>query len=151
MFKDLIPSVFLYLLSAYFWIKSYALPIESGKFPRMVAILLTVLVTIHTIQILIKGFKEGKNAENKENHGKDDEFILNRLLFSLGTSVIYVFVINIIGFLLATPIYLVSTMLLLGVNNKKNIAIATMISVALIYVGFKVLLNVPVPQGIIFR
>lgn len=76
---------------------------------------------------------------------------MNRLLFSLGTSVIYVFVINIIGFLLATPIYLVSTMLLLGVNNKKNIAIATMISVALIYVGFKVLLNVPVPQGIIFR
>lgn len=66
MFKDLIPSVFLYLLSAYFWIKSYALPIESGKFPRMVAILLTVLVTIHTIQILIKGFKEGKMQRTRK-------------------------------------------------------------------------------------
>lgn len=70
-------------------------------------------------------------------------------MFSLGASIVYVFSVNIIGFLLSTPIYLVSLMLLLGVENKKHIAIATIVSVALIYIGFKVLLNVPVPQGII--
>jgi len=149
MFKDLMTSALLFIVSIYFWINSYDLPIESAKFPRMVAILLTVLVAIYTLQVLKKGFEDRKKPENNENQKKDSDFSTKNLMFSLGASIVYVFSVNIIGFLLSTPIYLVSLMLLLGVENKKHIAIATIVSVALIYIGFKVLLNVPVPQGII--
>lgn len=70
MFKDLMTSALLFIVSIYFWINSYDLPIESAKFPRMVAILLTVLVAIYTLQVLKKDLKIEKNQRTMKTRKK---------------------------------------------------------------------------------
>lgn len=140
--ENIISSVFIYLMSIYFLVKSFDLPIESAKFPRMVSILLIILTTIYVLQSIRQNSKESKQK------GKD--LVIRKLIYVFVTTSLYLISLGVLGYLISTPIYLVATMLLLGSKNKKTIFLVTTISVTLIYVGFKVLLNVPIPQGILF-
>lgn len=139
--ENLITCAVLYIISIYVLISSKTLPVESAKFPRLVAFSLIILTSIYLYQIL----------SNKLNVAKaKEEVVKKKLWFTIGLSVLYVFTINYIGYFLLTPIYLIATMWVLGVKDKKLMAIVTAISVGLIYIGFKVLLGVPVPNGIFF-
>lgn len=142
--ENIISSVFIYLMSIYFLVKSFDLPIESAKFPRMVSILLIILTTIY---VFLQSMKN--NCQESKQKGKD--LVIKKLIYVIITTTLYLISLGVLGYLISTPIYLAVTMILLGSKNKKTIFLVSTISVVLIYVGFKVLLNVPIPQGILFK
>lgn len=135
-------SIFLYIVSIYVLISARSLPPESAKFPTMVAYVLIGLNTIFLYQVLAGKLKQTK---------RKDDIVPKKMWMIMALSIAYVFTIDYFGYFLLTPIYLLSTMSALGVKNKKMGVIVTVVSVGLIYICFKVLLKVPVPQGILFK
>lgn len=139
---NVLVCVFLYIVSIYVLISSRTLPPASAKFPTMVAWVLIGLNSIYLYQVLAGKVKETK---------RKDEIVPKKMWLILGLSIAYIFTIEYAGYFLLTPVYILATMAALGVKDKKLAVLVTTVAVGLIYLGFKVLLNVPVPTGIFFK
>ena len=139
--ENVLVSIFLFIVSIYVLISSRSLPIESAKFPSTVAWALLGLNTIFLYQILMDKIKHKK---------RKDGIVPKKMWIILGFSIVYIFTVEYFGYFLLTPIYILATMMALGVKKKKMAVIVTTVSVGMIFLGFKVLLNVPVPNGVLF-
>lgn len=121
-----------------------------GQFPKYILILLLISIAALIIQKIIKKDKT--------------KFVFFELFkgergITLGSLIIYLAFLNIIGFLLSTSIFLIATVNYLyfrahaGFGGKKGIAIRSSISVVItltIYYAFVQLMHVMLPTGIIF-
>ena len=139
--NNVLIAIFLYIVAIYVLINSRSLPIESAKFPSRVAWILLGLNSIFLYQIITDKIKHKK---------RKDDIIPKKMWTIIGLSVVYIFTIEYFGYFLLTPIYILATMMALGVTNKKLAVIVTAVSMGFIFMGFKVLLHVPVPSGIFF-
>lgn len=115
------------------------LPDNARLYPLFVTILLTVLTVIHLIITYAKKVhledKEFKNLEIKQ------------LLFVLGTSGLYVLLINLLGYVVSTVLFVITVLLGLKVSKKSSVLIGTGFA-TVVYILFKMILNVPLPQGL---
>ena len=124
--------------------------IESGGggafWPRILLGLVIVLELGNIIYTYIKN----KKGETKVE--KDPEIVYPQNLYtSIGLIVGFIILMNMIGFFLATVLYLFFMMLILKVKNLRNVIISIVGAYGISFV-FVVLLMVPLPQGIsIFR
>lgn len=131
-------------------IASYDTSGGPGMFPKYILILLLVAIAALIIQKIIKKDKT--------------KFVFFELLMGergiiLGSLVVYLAVLSLIGFILSTCIFLVVTVNYLyfrghaGLGGKKSIAIRSGISVGtalIINYVFVNLMHVMLPRGIIF-
>ncbi|MFB0919026.1 MAG: tripartite tricarboxylate transporter TctB family protein [Clostridiaceae bacterium] len=124
--------------------------IESGGggafWPR---ILLGLVILLELGNIIYTYIKNKKGETRVE---KDPEIVYPQNLYtSVGLIVGFIILMNMIGFFLATVLYLFFMMLILKVKNLRNVIISIVGAYGISFV-FVVLLMVPLPQGIsIFR
>lgn len=76
---------------------------------------------------------------------------INKAIVAMALNAMVVFFIPIIGFYLATFIFSILLMVLLGVTSKTKIMMVSFGVIVGIYVVFQVLLKVPLPLGIFFE
>lgn len=137
---DLLLGLILVAICGVFYFMISRLPSKATLYPIFVTTLLLFLTIIH----LIITYNKKDNAESTVF--KDIE--LKQLLFVLGSSGLYVAMINIIGYITSTIIYILVVLLGLKVRKETSVVISIVFA-GLIYILFKVLLRVPLPRGFI--
>lgn len=116
--------------------------------PRIYAVALLVL----NLALIIQGIgKLKKNQEPSEEQKKREWSITQALpvIFSILLIAVYIFLIEKIGFLIATIFYLFfQAMILAKKKNYMGLILFAVITAAVIYFLFVKLLNVQLPSGI---
>lgn len=137
-------ALILFLSASYLYITSLSIKyLPSIIFPRIILMFIAFLS-------LLLFFDIGKITTDKDSF-KEDIFVnvnYSKLIITIVSTIIYVRMIEIIGFYSSTFMYLVW---LLFYINKKKIKMNIMIPigvVTLFYVIFKIWLKIPTPIGV---
>lgn len=138
--KKYIAVLLIYIVTFSFFIQSFSMVKDAGLFPRLISGILIFLNTLYTIEIY-------RGVDNKKK--KKDDIVTSKLVGIIVLSALYVVIVNFLGYVVTTLIYLPVTMKYLGITNKKIIILSSVISVVVIYLCFVVLLDVPIPTGIL--
>lgn len=137
--NDLVSCLFMYAVSFFFIFQAKNFTVDSAKFPTTVGWILAGLTTLLLIQVFMGKIKAGK---------KKDETIPAKFYLAAILSTAYVLLVNVVGYVILTPLYLLALILGLGFQNVKVAVFVSLVVVALVYLGFKVALGVPIPTGI---
>ncbi len=138
--KQLIAVVFIYAISLFFLVGSFSMKQDAGLFPRLIAIILMIINTLYAINIM-----RGKAAIKK----KTDEVVPQKMTYILAISLGYVLLLRFLGYVIATTIFLPTSMYFLGVKRPKVLLMVTVLTVLVIYISFGLLLKVPMPKSFI--
>lgn len=136
--KEFASIIFLFAVSIFFFLGAKGMEGDSGLFPKILSGLIFVLTCVELGVVLTNRTKESKKKEERS---------LRKLLFIIVLSILYVVLIKPLGFVVSTFLFLTGSMILLEVKNKKIAISVPFITVALIYVVFKILLKVQIPVG----
>jgi len=135
-------AVFIYVFSIAFLVNALKIK-DSGS--RMFPVVICVLsMIIATLIILINRFNWSKSADVLNFSGTKTALIMFAFLLA------YVTAIEFIGFYIATPIYLYTSMLALGQKNKKAMIAVTLLFTVGVYLFFDLLLSMKIPMGRLF-
>lgn len=137
---NLILSVIMLIVSGFFYTMITQLPKEASLYPIFVTTILAVLSTI----LLIKTYFQKEDEESTAFKNIE----IKQLLFILTINGVYIFLINIIGYIVSTILYVLAALIGLKVDKKKSVLISFGVCF-FVYILFKVLLKVPLPKGII--
>ena len=138
--KEFASIIFLFAVSIFFFLGAKGMEGDSGLFPKILSGLIFVLTCVELGVVLTNRTKESKKKEERSPR---------KLLFIIVLSILYVVLIKPLGFVVSTFLFLTGSMILLEVKNKKIAISVPFITVALIYVVFKILLKVQIPVGIL--
>lgn len=138
--KEFASIIFLFAVSIFFFLGAKGMEGDSGLFPKILSGLIFVLTCVELGVVLTNRTKESKKKEDRS---------LRKLLFIIVLSILYVVLIKPLGFVVSTFLFLTGSMILLEVKNKKIAVLVPIITVALIYFVFKILLKVQIPVGIL--
>jgi len=94
--------------------------------------------------LLIDIFYLKSNEQHKSN------IIFSRVISTAVLTLIYILLLNIVGFYLLTTIFIPLLMYFLGIKDIKLLIGVSIFFVILLYIGFSIFLGVPTPQGILF-
>ncbi|WP_252502064.1 tripartite tricarboxylate transporter TctB family protein [Sporosarcina sp. Marseille-Q4943] len=139
--------VAIYIVSGYFYYESTKFGGDAGIFPKMVSGAIIVINTIYLYQTLKERKKiteESKAHDQSESPKPSKQFYVITAI-----SILYVLLLAPIGFLILTPIYLISIMFFLGGKKKSVVFISSIVFTIVIYFFFNSLLNITIPQGIL--
>lgn len=140
---DRIISVVMMLFCVIYFSMSLEFSARAKFWPQFMILFLFLL----SILLLINSFRKDINTFSKKN---TEKIIFSRLIGTILLSILYIFSIRFIGFFSVTFIYIISTMYFLGTRNIKILLFTAILSTLLLYVGFKLVLEVPIPGGILF-
>lgn len=138
----------LILCSAFFALSTFyvhlikSLNPQNAMYPKFIATIMFVLTIALTLQVVLS-----KNIETKEKTIKKFETFQFFTVLVLGF--IYISIINFIGYFTSTLIFLSGLLLLLKASKKLSFVISLGFCI-FVYFVFKVILGVPVPEGILF-
>lgn len=136
---DSILSIFLLIFCGMYYVAINKLPEEARQYPLFIFVLLLAFTVILLITTFIK-------KEEKINIFQGMQF--KQFGFVLITAIVYVAMINILGFFTSTLIYLLIT--LLGLKVIPKYAVITSVGFCIVvYLVFVFFLRVPVPRGFI--
>ena len=133
-------TIGLFVLEAFYFFLIKPLPPKAARYPEFVLSLmlfLTILLAINTFII---------KPKNVEEEDKFKGNLFKQFFFVIAISVVYVILIDIIGFFISTAIYLFVTMVALKSNVKWSIVVSILFPIFL-YLVFVSFLKVPVPRG----
>ncbi|WP_158735931.1 tripartite tricarboxylate transporter TctB family protein [Alteribacillus sp. YIM 98480] len=144
----------------------FALELESSSevstiigprtWPLYILIFILVLAVYHLIKTELEK-KRDQSAEdsNVDEYGESDHKQLGeeekgwfenyRHFILLATIVIYCILINLLGFLPATFIFIAVCSIVLGLKNKLYVLITTVVGSFMIFMLFDYVLNIPLP------
>ncbi|MGV8980587.1 tripartite tricarboxylate transporter TctB family protein [Clostridium sp.] len=109
-------------------------------FPGLLALILIVLSAV----LFISNYR----SKDQSPTGLFDEYAIKAYITMAGL-VGYLVLINIVGFIIATPILLFGLMRFYGMKQYPKLVLSSVIITGAIYGVFKLLLAVPLPTGII--
>lgn len=145
------------LFSLFFLIMALLLPktpqgIGPGGWPSVILGLMLIL----SLLLLIKTYRShqqvGADQEVKEEQGEHVTSRSYRHWLVLGISVLYFFLMPYIGFVVATPLYLIAVARLLGMTGWLKIICLSIICSAFFIYLFAITLMLPLPRGLgLFR
>ncbi len=138
--QDLFLGYLLVIVSLVFYFMISKLPERATIYPIFVTSLLLILTLIH----LLITYK--KNSKEESRAFKDIEW--KQLLFVLAFSGVYVFLINILGYVVSTVLYVFASLLFLKTDKIKSILLSAG-TAGFIFLLFKIILKVPLPKGFI--
>ncbi len=138
---DLILSAILIAFSGIVYLMISQLPKEASLYPIFVT---TLLLVLSVIQL----FKTYRNKEEENEKSPFDGIEKKQMLFVLIASGIYVALINVLGYIGSTALYVAAILIGLKTEKKKSVIISIGFCI-FIYVLFKILLQVPLPKGLI--
>lgn len=150
--KDSAAGVILFLLFGWSFMQATSFPERSAAFPKVISIAGMLLSVI----LIVRSFVgKNKNADKEMFNSKQKKMIL----LMTGLIILYAVLINFVGFVIATIVFiLVSGFLLypekITADNKKPVIMivaCAFILTLLIWYVFKNLLYVPLPAGALFK
>ncbi len=149
MHHDIYIGGILLALSTFFLVLTGSFPKQSAYFPRFFTCLLIVLSAVIIWEGIRKTAKlhKGMTAESGENPITLREIALPMSGFAM--IVFYVAAIPIIGFFVATGIFLLTSMWLLKIRSILMILLSTVGVEAFIYFLFIVQLKLSMPSGLL--
>lgn len=114
----------------------------AGGFPIIIAILGLIVLGIVTLEVIKKGKKiDIPMFKIKTTNGR--AVTLNVLALS-----VYVALMGYLGFILSTPLFLVSSAKSMGYKNNKALALFTVVTTVALVVVFGKIFYIPLPRGI---
>lgn len=129
----------------YIWAAAFLLWAPKIKDPasRMFPVGISIFaIILATILLLKTKFNWGKNQELNFS-GTKTALIMAAFL------IIYVGVIEVVGYYFATPFYLYISMWVLGQKNKKLMLVISLLMSLGAYVFFGLLLDMQIPEGVL--
>ena len=152
-FKDVIAGAVLLLISAIYFSGSFfktSLIMKAKYGPGFMPKIYAVLLACLSIALIISGWKTAKTNTAKEETEEADVKSLIAVVLTIVFLAVYLILIEIIGFLAASAVYLFAQAWLLA--KKKNYLVLTLFSVItalLIYLLFVKVLGLTLPTGIL--
>lgn len=136
------------VFSGFLWF--YAIPyhirgFEQALFPRC----LTIAMIIPCILLLVQGIQQYKTAEKKEALSLFSSAFLKPLAV-VPVVLVYIFLIEIIGFYVTTAVFVAVFMLLFGVRKLMPVGIYAISVPLIVYVVIRKILSFPFPEGLFF-
>jgi len=128
-------SITLIILSIIVFIESSKLPNIDAQFPRLISISLFI-----TAIILMMSSLKIKVQEKKEkgyNYWRAGIIVAGLIL--------YILILRWLGYLLSTGLLITYVISTLGYHKRKQIIIIAIVATVILYLIFKILLNVPLP------
>lgn len=146
-------SLFFILLGiALYWFSQDIRPAQQltdpgpAFFPRVIAASMIGLS-------LVLMFQPTKSSLRKENEQPDNRTGFTKLVLSSVLTIVYVFALNLIGFMIATVIYMTTTMWTLSPRNPRQLPLFIVLSVvitAALMFSLTRWLGIAPPEGILF-
>lgn len=134
-------------IAAYFYFEAQGYPTAAGQLPALVAIVVAGLSLLISVEAFWAGRREaaqGPAPVTGTAQLPNLKGVFRAIVFA-SMIVAYVWSIEQIGYLLATPLYLLSSFLLFRVLRPSLAILVTALIVAVVYLVFVVLLNLPLP------
>lgn len=121
---------------------------DAASWPSFFAYVLLFL----SIGLIVETFYKSKKTvagENGQVKKETIKFVEKNLVYTVLSSVLYLLIMEHIGFLIVTPFYLAFLLWLLQYRSVKNLFLLSVGSTVFIILVFEYLLGVPIPQGIL--
>ncbi len=119
------------------------LPDAARIYPNFVNTILLILLLVHMIQT---------NRRKTDDEAKEStpfkNILWNQFFLVLISSGAYILLIDIIGYLTSTILYILTVLIGLKVNKKVSVSIGVIFSIV-VYLLFSRALNVPLPKGLL--
>ncbi len=134
-------------IAAYFYFEAQGYPAAAGQLPALVASVvagLSLLISVEAVWARRREAAQGPAPVTGTAQLPNLKGILRATVFA-SMIVAYVWSIEQIGYLIATPLYLLSSFLLFRVLRPSLAILVTALIVAVVYLVFVVLLNLPLP------
>lgn len=132
-------------------------PMGGIVWPVILCSLLVVLLAANAVRTAIK-IRQAKGDEAVESTAEGKKtfvpksIIQNKLVIGVAAMLLYAFLLEKIGFLFSTPLFIYAYMSLLGQKKVLVKIITAVVAAIALYVLFNGLLQVPLPRGYwIFR
>lgn len=135
-----------YAVACFFLILVLKLPEEVQTYPLVIIAGLGILNTLY----LIRSFLSRKKDESKDLAVIFKDFQTKQFVVVLAACLAYIALLPVLGFYIASALFLVLTMLFLKVPPK-HIAMTIIAMAAIIYFVFTLFLKVPLPLGKLFQ
>ena len=150
--QDVYSGIVLLLITAIFYWQTFDLPDRAALFPEFILYVLMFF----SVAIIVNGIRKTKKERDGEEVAQTDDeerVTLSKIkmpLLMLSILVVYLIVLDIVGFFVTTSLLIALVLYILKVR-KPLTYILTIVGVGLfIYVLFVYFLNVNLPQGILF-
>lgn len=127
----------------FFIIPAQVAGIRESIFPRFI----TVWILISSLFLIVQNWK---NPSKKISHELLDKKTIIRFIAILFVFLIYILIIDFLGFFIPTFLFLVIIMLVLGVRDWKLLILIPFILLLSIHLLIEKLLVFPLPKGRIF-
>ncbi len=140
-------SLFILVVSCYLYVEAMRLgefraykEVGPDFWPKIVLFCLIVLSAALTLSNVIKWRKSRDKVSEREAGWK-------RVFIVVLLAVAYVYFLKPLGFIVASPLFIIGMMLLIMPARKKVIPFAVLGIMVMIYIIFSKLLFVPLPKG----
>lgn len=131
--------IFIYIWAGAFLIVSRQIQDPGSRLvPTFISIFAIVLATL-----LLLRTKRGKKEEALDFSGSKAALVMAVLL------ILYVILIEVLGFYIITPFYLYTAMWVLGQKNKKIMLAISLLMPLGVYLFFDLLLSMQIPEGLL--
>lgn len=114
--------------------------LTAKGFPMIIAGLALILLTVAAVRYVLTCKKEGKKIFG-------DVYIPRQVLAVSGALLVYILLLNRIGFIISTLIYSYANTRILGFKNKKVVLLFAVILTVCFTLVFGKLFYVPLPRG----
>ncbi|WP_180994066.1 tripartite tricarboxylate transporter TctB family protein [Bacillus sp. Marseille-P3661] len=149
---DVFIGIVIILLSIVLYTKTFEFIGEAALFPRA----LLILFAIFAVYLIYNGLKKTKQMREGVEviyDGEEEQLTFSLIaspMCTLGIVIVYVALINIIGFFPSTILFIISFLWYMGVKNWKVYLVTSIGLNLFIYILFVLQLNVQLPLGIFF-
>lgn len=148
--RSVLPSVVILVFVVFYLITGYlSLDDTTRRVPLLAGVVTLVLVIIDIARVIIRGgaqsgswVVEGGGVQVPESRGRELAAIS---LVAAGVAAIYL-----LGFLIATPLYLFASIAFLGKQSSRAAAAVALLTSLAIYLIFEVVLDYPLFPGLLF-
>lgn len=147
--SDAIVIGVIYAIALFFFCACKALPEEAQTYPLGLIAALAGLNTLFLVQCILKAVAEGRVKILNDFPEVFKGFQAKQFCFVLGGCVVFLCLMQTIGYYAAGALYLVGTLLFFRVPAKW-IGLTLVVLVALVYAVFTLFLKVPLPAGMLF-
>jgi len=150
--KEILLSIFFMIISMTVYVLTYQFPkqtvaLSPKVFPQFVSACLFILSLVLLIQG-ITGVK--KESEQKKVKLALNKAFIIRLLLMTFLAFFYTRILTTVGYVVATPPFVASSMLLFNEKRWFMIVIVSIVATALLYILFRIVFKIPLPRFNLF-
>lgn len=137
-----LPIVILYALSFYFLMDTEDFTADALLYPKG---LVWILLPLATVLLALTVSRKISVVRGKKEETSRVKFLIIFL-----TSLLFVVAVPFLGFTISAMIFCFLTPIILGYEKKSTAIVVSVVLVALVYIGFKMFLKVPLPTATFF-